>query len=864
MPRVLLPIDPSIPQIVAQLREAGRLVLQAPPGAGKTTRVAPAVLDALLTAGQPGQVIVLQPRRLAARAAAARIAEERGNSVGGEIGYQVRFERRAGRDTRLLVVTEGIFIRMLADDPFLEHAAAVVFDEFHERSIHADLALAMVRRVQAEVRPDLQVLVMSATLDAEPVARYLADAPLITSAGRTFPVTMHYLRHELNQPLEQAVAAAVRDSLGDTTGDVLVFLPGIGEIRRAAGELESLASERDALVMPLYGDMPLVEQQAVLQPAAQRKVVLATNVAETSLTIEGITAVVDSGLARQSQFEPSLGLDRLNLVRISEASAEQRAGRAGRTAPGVCRRLWTERQQQALAEHSVPEIRRVDLAGPVLELLCWGERDVAAFPWFEAPPAAALNHALELLKLLAAVDDRGPTQVGREIVRLPVHPRLARLLLEGRRLGVLDEAALAGALLSERDPFVRDPAPRGAAGRPGRAARVSDSDVLERVDALAEFDASRRRDFACGRLDAPAARQVLRAAEQLRRLASEGDQNRGNRTGGMTAPARDAQHAERDAAFRRALLAAFPDRVTRRREPASRRGIMVGGRGVRLDERSAVGDAELFLAIELQELGQAEALVRQASAIERDWLPDAALGVAVEAEFDSQRGRVIARRRVRWHDLLLEESATSVPDDFDASALLAREAAARLKPSDWLDTPSRELIARLECLRLWMPELELPTWDQAALVGLLPQLCQGCLSLDELRKRSLVPIIKSQLSPAQLAALEREVPERIRVPSGSRVAVQYEPGKPPVLAVRIQEIFGMPATPRIAGGRVPVLLHLLAPNMRPQQITDDLASFWERTYAEVRKELRRRYPKHSWPEDPRQAEPQRRPGKRKE
>ncbi len=712
-------------------------------------------------------MFVLQPRRLAARAAAARIATERGGEVGGEIGYQVRFERRTSTATRLVVMTEGIFIRMLQDDPFLEHVGAVVFDEFHERSLHSDLALAMVRRVQSEARADLKVVVMSATLDAEPVARYLRDCPVLTSTGRAFPVEISYLRHELSGPLEEAVTEAVAGLVDQTPGDLLVFLPGVGEIRRAAEQLNGLAAQSQLAVMPLYGDMPLAEQQAVLKPADRRKVVLATNVAETSLTIDGITAVVDSGLARQSQLEPGLGLNRLALVRISRAAADQRAGRAGRTAPGTCLRLWTERQQHGLAEHTTPEIRRTDLAGPALELRCWGERDLHGFPWFESPPAEALDQAIGLLQRLGAIDDRGPTALGRAMVRLPVHPRIGRLLIEGQRLGTLDAAALAGALLSERDPFLRETSSHGQSSRHGGArarrgpsgaspasageGRWSDSDVLDRVTALIEFAASRRRDFSCGRLDPGGARQVLRAAEQLQRLLREDrDQQRGGNvkisTGKASGTRDGASSGSHDTALLRALLGAFPDRVARRREPGSRRGIMVGGRGVRLDDRSALGDAELFVCVDLQETGKSEALVRLASGIERDWLPLSAMQVAVEVEFDPDRQRIIARRRVRWHDLLLEEAATSVPGDYDASALLVSEAASRLNPRDWLDDDARGLLARIQCLRAWMPELQLPDWTEDKLRDLLPRLCAGCLSFDELRRRPLVPVIKAELT----------------------------------------------------------------------------------------------------------------------
>jgi ATP-dependent helicase HrpB len=521
--RPALPVDEVLPAIVDALRGAGAVVLKAPPGAGKTTRVPPAMLDsglADLAGGRPGQIVLLQPRRVAARAAAARIAEERGGQVGEEIGYQVRFERRASRRTRLLVCTEGIFLRRLQDDPLLEEVAAVIFDEFHERSLDSDLALAMTRRVRDEVRPDLRLVVMSATLAPGPIARFLGGAPMVESLGRVFPVAVEYLKFASSTSIEQDAAEAVRRALADSTGHVLVFLPGVGEIRRTqellAGLLAGVSPESQVDLLPLYGDLPLDEQQRVVRPSARRKVVLATNVAETSLTIDGVTTVVDSGWARINRLDPYLGLNRLELVRISRASAEQRAGRAGRTAPGRCLRLWTEREQQGLREFEQPEIARVDLSEAALQLLAWGERDVRGFPWFAPPPPAALDTALDLLaKLDAAGPDNlqefaGPTPIGRRMARLPLQPRLARLVIEGERLGAGDRAALCAALLSERDPFRRR-------GPRAKAEHHSDSDVLDRLHALEAFERSGRRDSPVGELFANQAKPILRAAEQIAR-----------------------------------------------------------------------------------------------------------------------------------------------------------------------------------------------------------------------------------------------------------------------------------------------------------------------------------------------------------
>jgi ATP-dependent helicase HrpB len=831
-------------------------VLRAPTGVGKTTRVPPALLD--WGVAEKGRILMLEPRRLAARAVARRMADERGGRLGEEVGYHVRFDRQCGPQTRILVVTPGILIRQLHDDPFLASTRVVIFDEFHERGLESDLALGMVRLVQQTVRPELRIVVMSATLAVEAVSAYLGGCPIIASEGRSFPVEIVHEARSEHQPWPLAVARTVEGTLDRTPGDLLVFLPGLQEIRQTARHLETLAAERDLAVLPLHGELPAEQQDAALLPQKRRKVVLATNVAETSVTVEGVSGVVDSGLARLMVFDPRIGLDRLQLTPISRASADQRAGRAGRTQPGICVRLWSAGAHRARPEQTEPEIRRVDLAGAVLQLLHLGEADVLRFPWLEPPREATVAQAIALLRRLGALDDGGITDLGRAMARLPVHPRLSRLLLEGRRLGEAKRVAMAAALLSERDPFCRSSDEPAAAPR-----HATSSDVLERIEALEEFERSHGTATSRGSLHRPAAHFVLRARDQLLhslRSKKKGNEPEALATDGpsLTLPARPSS----DEIVMRSLLAAFPDRLARRREAGSMRGVMVGGRGVRLAPSSGVLDAEFFLCIDV-DAGQKESLVRQASAIERDWLPAGQTTTSVEVAFDAQTERVSAKRRVRFVDLLIEETDAPLPHGEETARVLAAVAAEHLErvvPPE--DSPAGLYRTRVRCLGQWMPELHLPPLDDAEMGELLTWLCHSCRSFTELRKADWLQAFQGRLNHTQRLAIEREAPERLQVPSGSRIALRYELGRPPILAVRIQELFGWTRTPRIAGGRVPVLLHLLAPNYRPQQVTDDLASFWTNTYPQVRKELRARYPKHAWPEDPWTATPERRPRRR--
>lgn len=840
-PLAPLPIDDVLADLLAALRRDACAVLRAPTGAGKTTRVPPALLDAGIAGS--GIVLVLEPRRLAARAAARRMAHERGVDLGGEVGFHVRFDRKASARTRILVVTEGLVVRMLQDDPFLEGVGAVVFDEFHERNLDTDLALAMVRRVQREARPDLKILAMSATIATNELSRWLDDCPAIESRGRLHPVDVEYAAAEDARPIHSIVAADVARALEKTAGDVLAFLPGVGEIRRARQELETLARKRDIALFELYGDLPAEEQDAVLRKSDRRKIVLATNVAETSVTIEGITAVVDSGFARKMRFDAGVGLDRLELQRISRSSADQRAGRAGRTAPGVCLRSWTERVQRSLSDADEPEIRRVDLAGAVLQLSCFGERDPAAFPWFEAPSSAALEQAQRLLVRLGAIEagSSGVTAIGHAMARLPAHPRLARLLVEGHRLGCASSAALAAAMLQERDPFLRSDV---------RRARSSDSDVVDRVVALAAFE----RNGSTTALNAGAARFVSRAADDM-----YGQLER------ALGPERTLETSIEEALMR-ALFAAYADRLAVRRAPGDRRGVMVGGRGVRLADESAVIEHDLFVCVDMDagKRGErAEALVRQASAVERAWIDPASLRTETHVEFDREKQRVTATKRTLFEDLVLDEVQAGVPEGDAVARVLAAAAAEDMQRALPLaEKETRSFLARVRSLRIWVPELDLPAFEEAEIAELLPELCAGARSFDELWKRDLPAFLRSKLSHDQQRALDREAPERLQVPSGSWIVLEYEPGRPPVLAARIQELFGLSDTPRIARGRVGVVMHLLAPNYRPQQVTDDLKSFWSNAYFEVRKELKRRYPKHSWPEDPWNAVAERKPKRR--
>jgi ATP-dependent helicase HrpB len=807
----------------------GAVIVTAPPGSGKTTLVPPAILDDLPPAQQ---IVLIQPRRIAARAVARRIAHLRGGRVGGEVGYQVRFDSCVSRDTRLVVATPGILLRRMLDDVALEGAGAVVLDEFHERSVELDLLLGLLVRIRETLRPDLRIAVMSATLTTEPIARLLGECPVIRTDGRLFPVQLRYMRRGEKRPLSELIVERVHEALRETEGHILVFLPGVGEILRCQEAIAPFAERQGHAVLSLFGDLPAEQQDRVLADLGKRKIILSTNVAETSLTIEGVTAVIDSGQARQMQVSAATGLPRLELVPIPQASADQRAGRAGRTAPGVCWRLWDEAAHKARPMAQTPEILRGDLAEPLLQLIALGER--ADFPWLDPPPIDAAENARRLLVMLGAIDDREQiTPLGRELSRLPAHPRLGRLLLAGATRGVLRETSIAAALLSERDPFRA--AEFGRRGPRQYGAVRTRSDVVDRVLAVQAFHAGQAMDDADLALHPGGARNVLRAAEQLFRMSDF---------------PRAARAESPHLALMQALLDAFPDRLAKLRPGTQDRALMVGGRGVRLDAASRVRGEPLFLAIDLNDAG-GEARARLVSAVERSWLSADKLSTQEELFFNPTRRQVEARARTYWADLVLEETPVAIQDTTAAAALLAQEAKQhldRLLPT--ADTAAGSFLARVCWLSTAMPELNLPALDRTELEQVLIELCHGRRSLDDLQTANWLAVLHARVGYERLAEIDRLAPAELTMPSGKSHAVMYEPGKSPVLAARIQEVFGSNQTPKVAGGRVPVVLQLLGPNGRPQQVTSDLPSFWQNGYPELRKELRRRYPKHSWPDDP--------------
>ena len=821
-----LPVRECLPAIIDAVGESTPVVLKAPPGAGKTTGIPPALLaDGI--AGS-GQTLLVQPRRLAARAAASRIARSMGVKLGQEVGYHVRFDKKTSKSTRLIAMTTGILLRRLQGDPLLEDVSCVLLDEFHERSLEIDLALGMLHRIRTTLRPELKLVVMSATLDPQPIVDFLGDAIPVTSEGRSYPVTLHHSKAVSRDYIDDQVVSILPQALDATDGHVLVFLPGVGEIRRTRSKIESMNLGHDFSIHDLYGDLPPKQQDAVLAESNQRKIVLATNVAETSITIPGVTCVIDSGQARVMQFDPQVGLPKLQLEPISQASAEQRAGRAGRTEPGVCFRTWPAASHRARKERDTPEIERCDFSDAMLTLAAWGEREVSEFPWLTLPPENAVTRARTTLQQLGAIDKNlGLTQLGTQMLTLPLHPRIARFMIQASELGIQSDAAIAAALLTERDPF------RGGRTNPSKG---RDCDVGDRVDWMKDFMGGDRS----AAYNQAAAHQIKRVADQILRMLPESDH---------TDPT-DHDQTSSSERLKRSLLAAYPDRVARRRTPGSDRGLMVGGRGVKLDRNSNTDSGELFLCIDVDSKGS-EASVRAASAIQEDWLNPELIREVDEPFFHPSMKAVVARRRRYFQDLMLSESPIECQPGSIAGELLFKEA--RVNLDRILPTKDKEingLLNRVRFLTETMPELELPRLDEDAMESVLKTLCQNNTSFDQLKAAPWLDHLRSRYDYGQFQMIEKHAPARMTVPSGNTVAVLYSDSQKPIIEVRIQELFGWKETPRVAGGRVPVQLHLLGPNRRPQQITEDLANFWKETYSHVRKELRGRYPKHHWPEDP--------------
>ncbi len=832
-----LPIDDILPDLLDSFRTHRNILLHAPPGAGKTTRVPLALIGSIHP--DAGRIIMLEPRRIAAVSAARWMARCLGEEVGQTVGYSIRFESCTSTNTRIEVVTEGILTRRIQSDPGLSGVALVIFDEFHERSIHADLGLALCREVQ-QLQPGLKILVMSATLDLQPLSRLLDDAPVISSEGRCFAVDMKYLDDTGHARVAQRVAAAVARALRETAGDILAFLPGAGEIRACAAQLaESGVAGRNVVVCPLYGDLSMAEQQKAIQAGPQRKIVLATSIAETSLTIEGVRTVIDCGVSRRLQYDPGNGLNRLVTVREARASAEQRAGRAGRVAPGVCYRLFSLHTLHAMAAHTPPEICVTDLSQLLLELAAWGVTDPMQLGWLDPPPSAARESARRLLEELDLFDGGGRiTALGRDAVRMPLHPRLGRLLLRSRELRCMALGCRLAALLSERDLF------HSSAG--SNPPPISSSDIADRLEALKNWRSSGRNERG---MDLSALKNVERVERQLGRL--------------MAVPARvDDIVTDDDERIARLLLAAYPDRIARRR-PSGGGYLLAGGRGARISDRSAVRAAEYLVAPELDAGTQAEAIIHLAAEIPEYILREERSGhicCETRVNWDDREGRVIARRLELLGSIQLS-AETVVPTETESVPVVIGAVRASGLELLSMNDAVRTLQGRLLLVRSAFPEREWPDVSDAALTAALeewlaPHL-KGANSVKKIAQLDIAEIMRNRLDYRQQRELDEMTPSHLTVPSGSRVRIDYC-GEIPVLAVKLQELFGLAAGPVVCGGRVSVLLHLLSPAGRPIQVTRDLRGFWDGSYQQVKKELKGRYPRHPWPDDPWSAAPTRR------
>jgi ATP-dependent helicase HrpB len=820
-----LPIEDILPQVRTALRDGTALVVQAPPGAGKSTLLPLSLLDEAWLDGR--KIVMLEPRRLAARLVAKRLAENLGDPLGNIVGYRMRDDSKTSRATRLEVVTEGILTRMLHDDPELPGIGALLFDEFHERSLPADLGLALAIDVQRNLRPDLRLVAMSATLDGEAVAKLLGGAPIVTSDGRIFPVETRYLPVAANATTESTAAQAARQALRDDQGDVLVFLPGVREIGRVERLLAESGVPGDVNVMPLYGELPPEAQDRAVAAnrSTRRRVVLSTAIAETSLTIEGVRVVIVAGLSRRAAFDAPSGMGRLVTLRASLASADQRRGRAGRTAPGVCYRLWPEAENKALPRAERPEIEVADLAPLALDLALWGASDTASLHWMTPPPAPSFAQAQELLRELDALDAGNRiTAHGRKLAALPVHPRLAHMIVKGGELGLGVTACRIAALLEDRDVL------RAERGR-------RQADLRLRLEALQGGRV--HRDL---RLNEPAARRALRLAERWRKQMrfAEGDD--------------DLTQAGLLLAF------AYPDRIARRRSGGEPRYVMSNGRGAALDVADGLAGESFIAVAELDGAGAEGAIYLAAPLDLRDIEEHFASHIFERdlVEWDERNSAVLARRQRVLGSLVLEDAALkSPPAERVAQALLDALRKRGIEALS-LSAPAQVFRQRVMAVRGVLGE----AWPDLSDAGLLASLEQwlaphmaGVTSLAKLRALDLEEAIAGLLDWQQRRDLDRLAPTHIEVPSGSRIRIDYSNPAKPVLAVKLQEMFGSPATPRIVDGRLPLTLHLLSPAGRPLQVTGDLAGFWAGSYGEVRRDMRGRYPRHPWPDDPLAALP---------
>lgn len=832
-PISILPIHEVLPQLRTQLADRAAVVLSAPPGSGKTTVAPLALLAEPWLAGQT--ILLLEPRRLAAKLAAGFMARQLGEEVGQTVGYRVRFEAKVSPVTRVEVVTEGVLTRRMQDDPELAGVGLVIFDEFHERSLQGDLALALCLDVMTGLREDLKLLIMSATLDTGAISRLLGDAPVVMGQGQSYPVGVEHCRTEplpLPREIAKQMAGAIHRGLAEQPGDILAFLPGAAEIRYTEALLSSALVPGEIAIHPLYGDLSLAAQTAAVQPdpKGRRRIILATPIAETSLTIEGIHTVVDSGWKRSPQFDPNSGLSRLTTQRISHASATQRTGRAGRLGPGYCYRLWSTGEDHGLKPFDPAEILTADLSQLVLDLARWGVHAPEALSWLDPPPAGHFAQAQAVLLTLGALDQQGRiTPLGKKMADLPAHPRLGHMLLAAAQHNAIPLACDLAALLSERDIS---------------KGRDRSADIEDRLHALAAFRSEGPVAAKSMEADTDGCRRVIQTSRQLQEH--------------LPKPAR---HQGGDATAGELLALAFPDRIAQRRSEGRGQYKLASGRGAVLPAHDRLAAHE-YLAVAELDAGKIEGRIFLAAPIAKEALLSLfahRLQREDKVSWEEQSRTVKSQRILRLGELVLEAAPLAKPSsEAVQAALLSGLRSLGLTALPWSDK-ARELQARMESIRLWQPEAGWPEVSDESLLENLDQWLSpyltGMRSAEQLKKLDLFAILAARLDWQQQSHLDREAPSHLTVPSGSKVRLHYTPGEPPVLAVRLQEMFGLADTPRICHDTVPVLLHLLSPAQRPMQITQDLRGFWEGAYHEVKKELRGRYPKHHWPDDPWQAQP---------
>ncbi|MDR2462786.1 MAG: ATP-dependent helicase HrpB [Verrucomicrobiales bacterium] len=842
-----LPIYEVAEAIVSGVKKFHRAVVQAPTGSGKSTQV-PQILDRAGVAAD-GQILILQPRRLAARLLAARVAEEMGVRLGEEVGYQIRFEDRASKKTRVNFVTEGILMRKLIADPSLSAVSTVIFDEFHERHLYADLSLARCRLIQRQ-RAELNLVVMSATLDADRVEKFLEPCAVVESAGRQFSVSVEYLEKPLSlergRIWDAAAEACVQAAARHADGDVLIFMPGAYEIQRTIAALGEQRAARDWTLAMLHGELPPERQNEALRPCGGRKVIVATNVAETSITIPTVRVVIDSGLARVNRFDPRRGINTLMVEKISRASAEQRKGRAGRVADGHCVRLWTGTEHMLRPASETPEIHRVDLAESVLLLKGGGIVDLEQFPWFEPPDGQTLRRAARLLEDLGALHeaDGTLTVTGRELLRYPVHPRYARMLHEARRRGCVPAVCAVAALAQGKNIFRRNVSRSAEELRDDLFGGEETSDFFLQLRAL-KFAENKNFDFnACDKpgIDAAAARQ----ASQLSRMFLGIAQRRGD------AEEENEKGAADGDAIRRCILAGFADQVARRLDQGSLRCEVVHGRKGELARESVVRKAPLIVAAEISEIqrgtGEVVTLLNQATAVDEAWLAevsDDAIVSASVAAWDATQRRVITERRVSYHDLLLRREIAQEASASAAAEILVEKILDKTLTLKGWDDDVEKFLLRVRFLAGHAPELGYKPFADADRRAVLEQFCLGATAYKDIKEKPALPFVRDWLSPSLSAGMAKLAPERVEV-RGKSLKISYAANEPPSLSATIQDLYDLTETPRILGGKLPLTVKILAPSRRPVQVTQDLASFWREGYPKVKPELQRRYPRHVW------------------